>query len=140
MSVLNAFINPEPIERTKKVIISERFKDENGEVVPFTIKTISQEVNDQLRRKATRMSALRHANGQDAKFDSAKYSALMVVACTVEPKFTDAELCEAYKTMDPVEVPQKMLTPGEYTKLTDAILSLNDFDGDAEEIEEAAKN
>jgi hypothetical protein len=68
------------------------------------------------------------------------HAALMVVACTVEPKFNDAELCEAYKTMDPVEVPQKMLTPGEYSKLTDAILSLNDFGGDAEEVEEAAKN
>jgi Fe-S-cluster formation regulator IscX/YfhJ len=140
MSVLKAFLNPEPINKTKKVIISKRFKDENGDVVPFVIKNINQDENDALRRKATRLSALNSPNGRSKEFDSAKYTALMIVACTVEPKFSDAELCEAYKTMDPCEVPQKMLTPGEFAKLSQAILDINDFDDDADALADEAKN
>ena len=140
MSVLKAFLNPEPINKTKDIVISRRFKDEDGAVVPFKIKNISQDENDALRRKATRLSAFNSPNGRSKEFDNARYMALVVVACTVQPKFNDAELCEAYRTMDPAEVPQKMLTPGEYSKLVQAIFDINDFDDDPDALEDEAKN
>jgi Fe-S-cluster formation regulator IscX/YfhJ len=41
--------------------------------------------------------------------------------------------------MDPLDVPSRMLTAGEFTKLTQEIMDLNDFD-DVESLEDEAKN
>ena len=35
MGVLNAFLHPVEIDETKKVVISKRFVDEDGNPVPF---------------------------------------------------------------------------------------------------------
>ena len=45
MSALKAFLQPSVAGKTKEVIVSDRFKDENGKPVPFVIKAISQEEN-----------------------------------------------------------------------------------------------
>ena len=61
----------------------------------------------------------------------------------VQPNFKDAELCAYYKTVDPLEVPGRMLTMGEYNLLVRKIRELNDIvdnDEDLEDIEEEAKN
>ena len=38
MSRLSAFLHPETVQETKEVVISQRFKDKDEKVVPFTIK------------------------------------------------------------------------------------------------------
>ena len=47
-------------------------------------------------------------------------------------------MCEAYGTLDPMQVPGKMLTAGEFAALLDAISELSGFD--AETPEDEAKN
>lgn len=42
MSKLFAFLNPEPIKKEKDVFISDRFRDEEGNLVPFRIRTITR--------------------------------------------------------------------------------------------------
>ena len=69
-----------------------------------------------------------------------EYSRRVVVAATVTPDFTNEELCRAYGTMDPLELPGKMLLAGEYRQLTDAIMELSGFSESPEELEEEAKN
>ena len=52
-------------------------------------------------------------------------------------------MCAYYKTVDPLEVPGRMLTMGEYNLLVRKIRELNDIvdnDEDLEDIEEEAKN
>lgn len=137
MATLNAFLHPEPIEKTKDVIISARFKDENGNIVPFTIKNITQEENTALNKKCKRIETVKGMRMES--FDSVKYTNMLVVACTVQPDFREADICEAYHTMDPLDVPSRMLTAGEFTKLTQEIMDLNDFD-DADALEDEAKN
>lgn len=138
MSALYAFLHPAPIENTKEIVISDRFRDEEGNVVPFRIRTISQDENTALNRKAQKTDVIRGQKVQG--YDNIKYSYLLVVACTVQPDFRDSELCRAYGTMDPQEVPGKMLTPGEFARLTDAIMDFNGFTEAAEAEEEEAKN
>lgn len=138
MGVLSAFLHPEPMDITKEIIISDRFK-EDGKPVPFKIRTISQAENDALVKKAQKVDMVR---GRRIQYqDDQKYTNSLIVACTVQPDFRNAELCQAYGTLDPLEVPGKMLLSGETAKLVEAIMTLNGFTiQPPEEEEEEAKN
>lgn len=131
MSNLSAFLNPvSPVER-QEVVVSKRFQKEDGSPAPFVIRPLSQKENDDLIRKSTRRTKV---NGQLAEhLDNAEYGRRVVVAATVEPDFTDAELCRAYGVLDPLEVPGRMLLVGEYSRLSRAILTLSGLDDDSEE-------
>ena len=110
MSNIKAFLQPPIMNETKEVIISERFKDEDGNVVPFVIRIIDQETNNKLTTKATKREKI---NGQVVReLDNVKYGKLLVDACVVSPNFRDSELCDYYKTADPLDVPGRMLSSG----------------------------
>lgn len=139
MGVLNAFLNPTAIDDTKKVIVSKRFVDENGEPVPFEIRAISQEENHRITKRHTKGKVV-NGNKVDV-FDTEGYTNALIVRCTVQPDFADAEMCKAYGCIDPESVPARMLRAGEYTALVQAIMQFNGFDPDAKlKDEEEAKN
>ena len=48
MSKLKAFLQPPITGKTKEVVVSDRFVDENGTIQPFVIQAISQEKNAEL--------------------------------------------------------------------------------------------
>lgn len=138
MSVLKGFLQPSPTLQTKEVIVSERFKGEDRKVLPFKIKVIDQDENDRLINAST--TTRRQKNGQVTKeLSSTMYSRRLILACVVTPDLRDAELCEYYKCIDPLDVPGKMLSSGEYGTLIDAINELNGFN-DEGVIEDEAKN
>ena len=131
---LYAFLHPETPDQ--KEVVFERFKDENGKVVPFLIKPITSEENKILVKKCsnTDKSGKKH-------LDTSKYQTCIVIAGTVVPDFTDAELCEGYGVVDPEMVVGRMLYAGEYMKLANEILRLSGLDDESgEEAEEEAKN
>lgn len=134
MSDLNAFLNPAKVDN-KSLVISARFKGEDGKPVPFEIRPITQQENDRLVRQSTRTVK---ANGQPVeKLNNLEYGRRLVVAGTVTPDFSSEELCRVYGTMDPLEVPGRMLLVGEYNKLTQAIMELSGLD---DNLEDQAKN
>lgn len=148
MSKLYDFLHPVAEREEKDVIISKRFvkrdddgnviKDENGKTIlkPFRIRALSQEENEALAKSATR--TYKDRNGQSVSdFDKIRYTRSLVVAATVEPDFRSSEMCQAFGTMDPLEVPGKMLYSGEFQKLSNAIAELS---GIGEDLEESAKN
>lgn len=142
MSGLKAFMKPPVTDTTKDVIISDRFTDEDGKVQPFKIRIISQEINESLHNQASRPIK---KNGVviGSQTDSTKYGNLLIVACVVYPNFKDSELCNYYKTKDPLDVPRRMLTAGEFNKLVKAVNRINGFnvdDDQVETLEEEAKN
>lgn len=138
MSILKGFLQPSPTLQTREVIVSDRFKGEDGKPLPFKIRVIDQEENDRLIQAATKTR--QHKNGQITKeFINTAYSRRLVLACVVSPDLRDAELCEYYKCIDPLDVPGKMLSSGEYGILVDAINDLNGFN-DNDKIEDEAKN
>lgn len=128
MSKLSAFLHPVKVSLEKEIVISDRFQDEKGNPVAFKIRSITQEENENLLKKARRV---RKVNGQLQEYsDSTDYSRSMVVAATVEPDFSSKEMCEAYGVLDPNLVPGKMLLTGEYTKLLQAIVELSGLGDD----------
>lgn len=138
MSILKGFLQPSPTLQTREVIVSDRFKGEDGKVLPFKIKVIDQDENDRLINAST--ITRRQKNGQVTKeLNTTMYSRRLILACVVTPDLRDAELCEYYKCIDPLDVPGKMLSSGEYGILMDAINDLNGFN-DNDKIEDEAKN
>ena len=141
MSDIKNFLIPPIINETKKVIVSERFKGEDGTPIPFVIRVIYQETNEKLYKQASKKTK---SNGRVLReIDEDKYGKLLVMACVVEPNLKDAELCAYYKTVDLLDVPGRMLTMGEYSKLVREIRKFNEIstsDEEIEELEEEAKN
>lgn len=135
MSNLNAFLNPVQADETREVLVSKRFLGEDGKPALFRIRALTQEENAQIGKKCMRMA--KFGKRGEKELDTVAYTNRLVVAATVEPDFTSEAMCRAYGTMDPLEVPGKMLLAGEYKRLTDAIMELSRFDDD---LEDEAKN
>lgn len=133
MASLNAFLHPEQTEN-KEVIVSERFK-ENGKVVPFIIRPLTQDENEELIRKHTK----RDKKGNEI-FDRVAYSREMAAAAVVEPDLNNAETQKAYGVLGASKVLNKMLYVGEYATLMEAVQELSGLDKDINEDIEEAKN
>lgn len=137
MSRLSAFLHPETVQETKEVVISQRFKDKDEKVVPFTIKALSQAENEAISKRCQQKS-----RGKD-EIDNIEYTQRIVVAGTVEPNFADKELLAAFgpspetPLLNPLELPGIMLRAGEYARLVKEIMELSGFD---EDLAAAAKN
>jgi len=135
MSALKAFLQPPVTGVTKEVIVSNRFKDDEGNPVPFVIKAISQKENENLARMSRKMS---NVNGKPVeRLNDLLYTKRLVLACVQEPDFSNQEICKYYGTEDPLDVPSQMLSVGEYSRLSNAILELNDMVDPKEKLEEA---
>ena len=135
MSDLHAFLHPVQGDETVEVVISKRFLGEDGKPVPFRIRALTQEENDELTKKS--MHLVKGGRRGEEELDRIGYNRRILVAATVSPDFSNEELCAAYGTMDPLEVPSRMLLAGEYDRLSREILALSGFD---EDLEEQAKN
>ena len=135
MSDLHAFLYPVQGDDTVEIVISKRFLGEDGKPVPFRIRALTQEENDELTKKS--MHLAKGGRRGEKELDRIGYNRRILVAATVSPDFSNEELCTAYGTMDPLEVPGRMLLAGEYDRLSREILALSGFD---EDLEEQAKN
>ena len=113
------------------------FQDENGNLIPFIIRQISQAENEEIVKKATKTKKVRGVPQEYV--DGAEVSRRLVVAATVDPDFTSKEICDAYGVLDPLMVPGKMLLSGEYNRLLDEITSFSGFES-LEDLETEAKN
>ena len=131
MSALSAFLHPAVVSEEKEIIISQRFLDEKSKPIPFKVRALTQEENAANVRAATHRK--KFGNQWQDVLDSSELSARTVVAGTVFPDFRSAELCDAYGTRDPIQLPGKMLFAGEYIKLVDAINDLSGFEDPNEE-------
>ena len=135
MGNLSAFLHPAVPAAEKEVFVSDRFRDEKGEPVPFKIKALTQEENDAISRQCRRTKMV---NGQPVEnLNTSEYSRRIVLAGTVEPNFAAKELYDHFQVLDPAQVPGKMLLAGEFSRLMKAIMELSGFGGD---LEEEAKN
>ena len=89
MSTLNAFLHPIKVEN-KEVVISDRFV-EDGKVVPFVIKAITQEDNKNLINRFTRIDK----KGMET-FNRTEYVSALTASAVVFPDLTNAELQKAH--------------------------------------------
>ena len=136
MSNLKVFLNPVQSTEPVEVFVSKRFVGEDGKPVPFKIRPVTQEENDAITKRCMRQQRV---NGQLVeRLDPVAYARRLIVAATLEPDFQSEEICKAYGTMDPTEVPGKMLLAGEYSRLNKEIMLISGFEDDS--VEDDAKN
>lgn len=135
MSTLKAFLQPLVAGKTKKVIVSERFIGEDGNVVPFVIQAIGQDRNEELARISREE---KEVNGVPVEvLNNTIYSKRLMLECVKEPDLRAAELCKHYGVVDPMDVLGKMLSIGEYQKLSEEILKINGMKTTKEKMKEA---
>lgn len=152
MSQTKAFLKPTISKENMvvEIIPSTRFveeaeqKDSEGKVIKpakyatWKIKAISQEENNRLVEQHTHTSKTK--NGVVETFDKIGYQQDFILATVVEPKLNDEELLRAWGTLDPAQLASKMLLPGEFSKVVNAIMQVCGFDTDVEELRNEAKN
>lgn len=131
MSELSAFLHPAIVSEEKEIVVSPRFLDAQGKPVLFKVRALTQEENAANVRAATHRKKI--GNQWQDVLDTGELSARTAVEGTVFPDFRSAELCEAYGTRDPIQLPGKLLYAGEFLKLVDAINELSGFENPDEE-------
>lgn len=135
MNSLAAFLNPVKVEN-KKVVISPRFVD-GGKPVEWELRAVSESENGALERKYTKTD--RKTGVQ--QLDRVGLGHALAAAGVVYPDLANAELQKAYKTLGAESVLEKMLTVGEFAKLSQEVSDLSGLDmGDINDLTEQAKN
>ncbi len=134
MASLSAFLHPEKTGN-KEVIVSDRFK-ENGKVVPFVIRPLTQEENAALLKQYRKVDK----NSGTEIFNRIGYNQARVAAAVVEPDLNSAELQKAWGVLGPERVLTTMLYVGEYSKLMEEVQKLSGLDTDINDEIEEAKN
>jgi len=135
MSTLSAFLKPLYYEKTKAFVLSDRFVDETGKPVAISIRSITQDVNDNLIKLSTKR---KKESGSEVEYlEKREYQARLITTCVSDPDFASEELCKAYGVIDPLLVPAKMLMVGEYSKLVSEIMNINGFKDDVKVLEDA---
>ena len=120
-------------------IVSGRFKDKAGKPVPWKLRTMTEEENEDCRKKATKR--VKGKNGaMQQETDTDEYVAKMCVASVVFPNLKDAELQKSYGILGADSLLKKMLLPGEYIALVQKVQEMNGFDKDMNELVDEVKN
>lgn len=133
MSSLSAFLHPAKTEN-KEVVVSDRFQ-ENGKPVPFVIRPITQQENEELLKKHRKVDK----QGVE-QFNRINYNQDLVAMAVVEPDLNNAELQKAHGVLGAQRLLSAMLYIGEYAILMDEVQKLSGLDSDINEDMEEVKN
>jgi len=133
MGSLKAFLHPIQVEN-KEVFVSSRFV-EDGKLIPFIVRPITQEENKYLIKKFSK----KDKKGAET-FDRTEYVQAMTASAVVFPDLTNAELQKAYGVLGESTLLQKMLYVGEYAVLAQSIQEISGLDKNINEDIEEAKN
>lgn len=130
-----------PVEN-KKVVVSERFIDpKTKKPIPWEIKAVSSDLDEQLRKECTRKVPVVGKKGQHTmETDTDKYIKKLCVACTVYPNLNDAALQDSYGVKGAEDLLTVMLVSGEFNDYKLKVIEHNKFDNDLEELVDEAKN
>jgi hypothetical protein len=140
MSSLQAFFAQNAkAEIIDEVVVSDRFKDENGRPIMWKIRAITEAENEQLRKAATQY--VKGPGGRRvAEIQPEVYMAKVVVSSVVFPDLKDAELQKSYGVLGAEDLLKRMLLSGEYARLVQAVQEINGFDKDVNELVDEVKN
>ena len=142
MGDLSAFLaeNAEKVE-IKEVVISERFKGETGEPVPWKIKPLSAEEDKTIKKSCTYRKQIPGKRGQyTEQLDTDEYVTKLTAACVVFPNLNDAGLQASYKVNGAENLLSTMLLSGEMVRLMEAVEEICGLNEDFEDKVEEVKN
>lgn len=131
---LRAFLYPTKPANVE-IVISERFKDEDGNSVKWELRPLSLGEAQALADE----SYVLDAKG-NKQFDLKAYNRKMVAKSVVFPNLKDAELQAHYNVLGEVELLNVMLTYSEYERLFVKADKLNSAKEDINDLVKEAKN
>lgn len=144
MSTLSAFLEPQYTEETAEVVIGDRFVDrETGNVVPFKIKTLTQ---DEISKIRNRSMVTKSVDGRKyQEIDNDIFLCRCLVEACIVPDLKSEAICTRYSPdnetpIKPWEVPHKMLLGREFEQLGRAFMKLNGINEDSPELGVISKN
>ncbi len=139
MSSLQDFLNVNPVDNvTDDVIISDRFKDKDGNVMKFKIKAMTNDEFEEIRKAAASISTKK--GKRTINFDTKRFNELVVINNTLDPNFKDAESIKKLGCITPEQYLNKVLLAGEIVELSQQIQTLSGFELEMDELVEEAKN
>lgn len=135
MFTLQDFLNENPVDNlTEDVMISDRFKDQDGNLLKFRIKAMTSQEFDEIRKSCSIM------RNRKIEFDAQRFNLQMVINHTIQPDFKHAESIHKLACHNPEEYVQRVLLAGEVATLAQQIQQLSGFDIDMDTLVEEAKN
>ena len=129
------FLNQNTVDSiTKDVIVSDRFKNDNGEIFKFRIKAMTQSDLEEIKKKAL------FGNIGSGQIDDDILNCFIIIENTLEPSFKDSESLNILNCSSPRQYLNKVLLSGEIAFLSGEIIKLSGFDRGIEELSEDVKN
>ncbi|MDU5947639.1 MAG: phage portal protein, partial [Paenibacillus macerans] len=96
MSSLSAFFAQNAAAGlVEEVVVSERFKDEQGQPVPWRLRSMTEEENETIRKSCQRKVKDKGMVSYETNTD--EYLAKLAVASVVFPDLKNAELQQSYQ-------------------------------------------
>ncbi|WP_138751800.1 phage tail assembly chaperone [Paenibacillus sinopodophylli] len=133
---LQDFLNQNVVDGvTDEVAISDRFKDNEGNLYKFKIKAMSGDDFNSIQKRSTTVGKRNKVD-----FDSRRFNAAVIIENTIVPDFKDAESIKKLGVATPEQYLNKVLLAGEQAELSIQIQRLSGFDKDMNDLVEEAKN
>ena len=143
MGGLSAFMAPNAKKPENiKLVVSDRFVDENGKPEVWEVRCLSSDENDLIQRDCTKQVPIPGKRNQYRQVvDTALYGRKLAAACTVYPNLNDAELQDSYGVKCAEDLIGKLLcVPGEYNRYLDKLMEFCGFDYSIGDMVDEAKN
>lgn len=99
----------------KKIVISERFCDENGKAIVWEMKPLMQKENEMILKKCRMMQK---------GIQQYDYEVMVLAESVVFPDLNNIKLQNSYHVAGKEALLLEMLTPGEYQKLKTTVEQL----------------
>lgn len=126
-------------EETEPFIVSNRFKNAEGEPIAWQLRSMTEAENEDCRKSATRK-----VKGKNGVFvpetNTDEYLAKLVVSSIHYPNLKDAELQKSYGVMGAENLLRTMLRPGEYASLVQRVQDINGFNQSLNDLADDVKN
>lgn len=133
---LESFMIKDEVKEVEYVA-SNRFKDKEGNIEKWKIRTISADENDAIRKQCYKQVQVGKRMKQE--FDTVKYLEMLADKCIVYPDIHNVKLLDFYGEMDAIKLLKRhLLNPGEYDDLVAEIQKINGYS--IEDAVEEAKN
>lgn len=132
---LTQFLLDNPVDNVEgEVIISERFKDAEGNILKFKIKPMTGGQYSQYQKISLTMKK------KSAEFDTKKFNELLCINHTINPNFRDSNTLSQAGCATPEQFLNKYLLAGEISELSEQIRKISGFNENLEDLVEEAKN
>lgn len=124
---LKSFFKENNIKIEKvKYLASDRFKDEEGNYIYWTLKVLTNSELENIKNECITTVFEKHQPIQ--KLDNEKFTRNWIVKVIEFPNLYDKELQDSYGVMDPYQLLCEILTSGEMIALKDKINELHEYD------------